>query len=69
MGLTPSELIELKALMGDSSDEIPGCPGVGPKTATKLLQKFHTVDGLYEAIENGEADKDVKGKVRKFNRE
>ncbi len=64
MGLTPSELIELKALMGDSSDEIPGCPGVGPKTATKLLQKFHTVDGLYAAIENGEADKDVKGKVR-----
>lgn len=64
MGLTPTELIDLKALMGDSSDEIPGCPGVGQKTATKLLQTYRTVDKLYEAIENGEADKDVKGKVR-----
>ena len=64
MGLKPTELIELKALMGDSSDEIPGCPGVGPKTATKLLQEFRTIDKLYEAIENGEAEKEVKGKVR-----
>lgn len=64
MGLKPIELIELKALMGDSSDEIPGCPGVGPKTATKLLQEFRTIDKLYEAIENGEAEKEVKGKVR-----
>ena len=64
MGLKPTELIELKALMGDSSDEIPGCPGVGPKTATKLLQEFRTIDRLYEAIENGEAEKEVKGKVR-----
>ena len=55
-GLTPTELIELKALMGDSSDEIPGCPGVGPKTAEGLLAKYHTIDGLYESIENNEDD-------------
>ena len=55
-GLTPVELIELKALMGDSSDEIPGCPGVGPKTAESLLSKYHTIDNLYKLIENDEDD-------------
>ena len=55
-GLTPVELIELKALMGDSSDEIPGCPGVGPKTAESLLSKYHTIDNLYKSIENDEDD-------------
>ena len=55
-GLTPTELIELKALMGDSSDEIPGCPGVGPKTAETLLMQYRTIDNLYEKIENDKDD-------------
>lgn len=55
-GLTPTELIELKALMGDSSDEIPGCPGVGPKTAEALLMQYRTIDKLYDAIENDQDD-------------
>ena len=50
-GLTPSGMIELKALMGDSSDEIPGAPGVGPKTATTLLQKYGTINKIYKALE------------------
>ncbi len=63
-GLEPDELIELKGLMGDSSDEIPGAPGVGPKTATTLLQKYKTIDGLYDALENEENIKEFKPKLR-----
>ncbi len=62
-GLKPTELIELKALMGDSSDEIPGAKGVGPKTATTLLQKYKTIDGIYEALQD-ENNKDFKPKLR-----
>lgn len=51
MGLTPAQIIDLKALMGDSSDNIPGVPGVGEKTALKLLGEYGTVDGVYEHID------------------
>ncbi len=51
-GFEPKRLIDLKALMGDSSDNIPGVAGVGPKTATDLLLKFGTLDGVYENIDN-----------------
>ena len=51
-GLVPKQIIELKALMGDSSDNIPGVRGVGPKTATKLLQIWRTVDELYRKVKN-----------------
>lgn len=61
--LKPTELIELKALMGDSSDEIPGAKGVGPKTATTLLQKYKTIDKLYEALQD-ETNTDFKPKLR-----
>ncbi len=47
----PSGIIELKALMGDSSDNIPGVPKVGQKTATELLKLYGTVDGVYEHID------------------
>ncbi len=46
-GLTPRQFIDYKALTGDSSDNIPGVPGVGDKTATKLLQQFDSIDGIY----------------------
>jgi DNA polymerase-1 len=49
--LIPSQIIDLKSLMGDSSDNIPGIPGVGEKTAKTLLLKYGTVDGLYEHVE------------------
>ncbi|MBQ7038895.1 MAG: DNA polymerase I [Clostridia bacterium] len=49
-GLTPDALIDLKALMGDTSDNIPGVPGVGEKTALDLLHQFGTLDGVYDHL-------------------
>ncbi|MCA9397380.1 DNA polymerase I, partial [candidate division WWE3 bacterium] len=49
--LTPKQIIDLKGLMGDSSDNIPGVKGVGIKTATDLLKQYETVDGVYKHIE------------------
>lgn len=50
-GLEPNQLIDLKALMGDSSDNIPGVSGIGEKGATKLLQKFGSLENIYEHID------------------
>ena len=49
-GIKPINIIDLKALMGDSSDNIPGVKGIGEKTALKLLQEYKTLDGIYENI-------------------
>ena len=49
-GLGPEQVVDLMALMGDSSDNIPGVPGIGPKTALKLIQEFETVEQLTENI-------------------
>lgn len=49
---SPKQFIEILGLMGDSADNIPGCPGVGPKTAQKLIQKYHSIEGVYENIED-----------------
>ena len=57
-GLRPDQMLDYKALKGDTSDNIPGVPGVGEKTASSLLQQFGTLDGIYEHL--GE----VKGKMR-----
>ena len=59
-GFQPKTLIDLKALMGDSSDNIPGVAGIGPKTAKELLQKFGSLDGVYENIE----DASIRPKLR-----
>ena len=59
-GFEPKKLIDLKALMGDSSDNIPGVAGVGPKTATELLLKFGSLDGVYENLN----DPSIKPKLR-----
>ncbi|KKB38192.1 DNA polymerase I [Bacillus thermotolerans] len=50
-GLTPQQIIDMKGLMGDSSDNIPGIPGVGEKTAIKLLKQFETVEKLLGSID------------------
>lgn len=60
-GLTPHEMIELKSLMGDSSDNIPGVAGVGEKTATDLISRFHSIDYIYENL----SIIDIKENVRK----
>ena len=51
VGVTPSEFIDMKALMGDSSDNIPGLPGVGPKTALAIIEKYHSIENAYEHVE------------------
>lgn len=50
-GLRPEQIIDLKGLMGDASDNIPGVPGIGEKTATKLLQQFETVENTLEHVD------------------
>jgi DNA polymerase-1 len=50
-GLTPEQLIDLKALVGDNSDNIPGLRGIGDKTATSLLQQYGTVEGIYDHLD------------------
>ena len=59
-GFEPKKLIDLKALMGDSSDNIPGVAGVGPKTASELLKKFGSLDGVYENLD----DPSIRPKLR-----
>lgn len=55
MGVFPEQITDLKALMGDSSDNIPGVKGIGEKTAVKLVTEFHTVEELYARLEAGTA--------------
>ncbi len=50
-GISPSQFVDCKALMGDSSDNIPGVPGIGPKTATTLLCDYDSLDGIYQNAE------------------
>ena len=59
-GFEPKKMVDLKALMGDSSDNIPGVAGVGPKTATELLIKFGSLDGIYENLD----DASIRPKLR-----
>ncbi len=56
-GLTPQQIIDMKGLMGDSSDNIPGVPGVGEKTAVKLLKEHGSVESLYAAMDTLKASK------------
>ena len=51
-GVTPLEFIEMKGLMGDTSDNIPGVEGIGPKTASQIIQKYHTIEAALSDIEN-----------------
>src|SRR5690554_1377120 len=51
-GVTPNELIDVKGLMGDKSDNIPGVPGVGEKTALKLIQEYKTIEEVYKNIDD-----------------
>ena len=61
--VTPGELIDIKALMGDTSDNIPGVPGVGEKTAIGLIAKFHSLDRVYENIDDPFIKKGVREKL------
>ena len=61
-GLEPKQLIDVKGLQGDSSDNIPGVPGVGEKTALSLIQRYGSIENLYNKLEKGEDD--LKGKQK-----
>lgn len=62
-GIEPSEFVDMKALMGDSSDNIPGVTGIGEKTAATLIQNFKSLDGIYENIEDKRISKGVREKL------
>ena len=68
LGVTPEEVVDLKALTGDSSDNIPGVKGVGPKTAINLLNAYTDLDGIYTALVDlqaaGPKAKDPKGVLK-----
>ena len=66
--LTPEQLIDFKGLKGDPSDNIPGVPGVGEKTATKLLQEFGSIDAIYKKIEKVQPEK-LRENLRAHERE
>ncbi|NMC17567.1 MAG: DNA polymerase I [Chloroflexi bacterium] len=51
LGVEPEQVVDYKALVGDTSDNIPGVPGIGPKTAVTLLQTYHTLDALYQHLD------------------
>lgn len=61
-GIEPLQMIEVKGLMGDSSDNIPGVPGVGEKTALNLIKEYESINNLYAKLEAGEST--VKGKLK-----
>ncbi len=63
-GLEPKQLIDVKALMGDSSDNIPGVPGVGEKTALALIQQFGSLEGVYNHLEAPEIKAGVRAKLQ-----
>ena len=61
-GILPKQIVDFKALAGDPSDNIPGASGIGKKTATELLQRFGSVEKIYQAIEKGEDD--IKPRIK-----
>lgn len=63
-GVTPKELIEIKAIQGDSSDNIPGVAGIGPKGAGELIKKYHSVDYIYEHIDELDIKDGVRNKLK-----
>lgn len=62
-GVSPEQFVDVKALMGDSSDNIPGVAGIGEKTALKLIAEYGSLDGLYSALEGAKLSPSVKQKL------
>ena len=62
-GFEPERMVDLKALMGDSSDNIPGVPGIGEKTALDLLRRFGSLDGVYANLDDPAVKKGVRAKL------
>lgn len=62
-GVTPTEFIDMKALMGDTSDNIPGVTGIGEKTAGKLIAQFSTIEKMYENIDAAQVSEKIKARL------
>ncbi|MBQ3124851.1 MAG: DNA polymerase I [Clostridia bacterium] len=62
-GVKPEEFIDMKALMGDSSDNIPGVKGIGEKTASKLISQFSTIENMYENIDEANVSEKIKNSL------
>ena len=62
-GLEPAQLIEVKGLQGDASDNIPGVPGIGEKTALSMIQTYGNIEEIYKQLDEGKAET-IKGKTR-----
>ncbi len=62
-GVLPSQFVDVKAVMGDSSDNIPGVAGIGEKGALKLIMQFGSLDGIYENLDSGDISKGVRAKL------
>lgn len=62
-GVMPSQFVDVKALMGDASDHIPGVPGIGEKTALKLIADYASLDGVYEGLPSAKLTPSVKAKL------
>ena len=62
-GVSPREMLEVKALMGDSSDNIPGVAGIGEKTALSLISKYHSIEWIYGHFDEVDVTKSVKAKL------
>lgn len=63
-GLAPAQMIELKALQGDNSDNIPGVAGIGPKTAGELIKKYRDIDTVFASVDSLDVSEGVKNKLR-----
>ena len=63
-GFEPIRMIDLKALMGDSSDNIPGVPGIGEKTATELIRRYESIDRIYAGLDGLEIKEGARKKLR-----
>lgn len=63
-GIEPIQFIQIKGLMGDTSDNIPGVPGVGEKTAFSLIHAYNNIDTIYEGLDNGKELEGIKGKLK-----
>lgn len=63
LGVWPEQVVDYKGLRGDTSDNIPGVPGIGPKTAVKLLEEFKSLEGIYGALEQVEPAR-IQGLLR-----
>ncbi len=61
-GIEPKQFIDLKGLMGDKSDNIPGVPGIGEKTGLKLIKEFNNIENIYKNLDNVRGGKKIKRK-------